>query len=69
MILSSTGICIVGVYAMLAVLSTINYQKSNNAHTLTLGPHRSDFNMVLGCLQTSLRALDHDEVIEINGQK
>ena len=56
-----------GVYAIPAALSTINRQKSSNAHTLTLGPHGSNFNMVLSCLQTSLRALDCGKLVEING--
>lgn len=38
-----------GVYAMPAALSTTDYQKSSNAHTLTLSLYRSDFNMILSC--------------------
>ena len=58
-----------GVYAMSATLSTIDHQKSSSAHTLTLCSHGSDFNMVLSCLQTSLKALDRGKLVEINGQK
>lgn len=56
------------VYAMLAGLSTLERQKSSNAHILTLKLHGFDFNSILNCLQSSLRALNHSSVLKINGQ-
>lgn len=56
-----------GVYAMPARLSTLKKQKSSNAHTLMLGPHKLNFNSVLNYLQSSLGVIDHGSVLEING--
>lgn len=46
------------VYAMPAKLSIKDRQRNNNAYTITFGLHGSDFDKVMGYLQTSLGALD-----------
>lgn len=60
---------VTGVYAMPAGLSIEDRQRSSNAYTVTFGPHGSDFDEVMGCLQTSLGALDWGSVFEMNGRK
>ena len=55
-----------GVYVMPARLSTLERKKSSNAHILTFGPHRFDFNNVLNYLQNSLKALDYNNMLKIN---
>lgn len=55
-----------GVYALPVGLSSLERQKSHNCYTLTLGPHGSDFNSVIGGLHTGLKALDRGCVLQIN---
>ena len=49
---------VTGVYIMPARLSIEDQQRSSNAYTVTLVSHGSNFDEVIGCLQTSLRAFD-----------
>ena len=60
---------VIGIYAMLARLSIHDQQKSNNAYTIILGSYGSDFDKIMKCPQTNLRAFDCSSVFEINRYK
>ena len=57
-----------GIYIVPAGLSISERQKAVNAHTVTLGPHGSNFNDVIKCLHTSMGSLDRGCILQVNGQ-